>query len=118
MPFQILDLVGGPQLTAAWQLLAPGGDVQSIGWASDEPAVFAPHSLFSLGPAKTISTFGDVHEFGPDLATLLGFSAAGRLSPEVGWRGSWERVAEAARALLDRRVAGKAVLDVDPAAAA
>ncbi len=114
----ILDSVGGPQLAAAWELLAPGGGVQNIGWASDEPAVFAPYSLFSVGPAKTMSTFGDIHEVGPDLATLLAFVAAGRLSPEVDWRGSWERVTEAAHALLDRRVAGKAVLDVEPAAAA
>ncbi|TMR90490.1 zinc-binding dehydrogenase [Nonomuraea basaltis] len=108
----ILDTVGGPQLPAAWDLLAPGGGVQNIGWASDEPAVFEPYSLFSMGPAKTMSTFGDVHEVGPDLATLLGFVAAGRLSPEAAWRGSWEQVAEASRALLDRRIAGKAVLDV------
>ncbi|NUP81573.1 MAG: zinc-binding dehydrogenase, partial [Nonomuraea sp.] len=110
----VLDTVGGPQLTAVWDLLAPGGDIQTIGWASGEPAVFAPDSLFSLGLAKTISSFGDTHEVGPDLATLLGFMAAGRLSAEVGWRGSWERVAEAARALLDRRVAGKAVLELTP----
>ncbi|WP_223167832.1 zinc-binding dehydrogenase [Nonomuraea sp. SYSU D8015] len=83
----ILDNVGGPQLAAAWKLLAPGGGVQNIGWASDEPAVFEPYSLFSIGPAKTMSTFGDVHEVGPDLGTLLGFVAAGRLSPEVDWRG-------------------------------
>ncbi|MFG1947248.1 zinc-binding dehydrogenase [Nonomuraea sp. NPDC048826] len=113
----ILDTVGGRQLTEAWQLLAPGGDVQSIGWASDEPAVFAPHSLFSLGPARTISAFGDVHEVGPDLSTLLEFVAAGRLSPEVGWRGAWDHVTEAAQTLLDRKIAGKAVLDVAPAAA-
>ncbi|WP_433211624.1 zinc-binding dehydrogenase [Microtetraspora malaysiensis] len=114
----ILDNVGGPQLAAAWELLAPGGGVQNIGWASDEPAVFAPYSLFSVGPAKTMSTFGDAREVGPDLAALLAFVAAGRLSPEVDWRGSWERVAEAAQALLDRRIAGKAVLDVEPATAA
>ncbi|MCQ4206462.1 zinc-binding dehydrogenase [Streptomyces longispororuber] len=113
----ILDNVGGQQLAAAWELLAPGGSVQNIGWASDEPAVFAPYSLFSVGPSKTMNTFGDVHEVGPDLATLLEFVAAGRLSPEVDWRGSWERVAEAAQALLDRRIAGKAVLDVEPTAA-
>ncbi|GAA5039025.1 zinc-binding dehydrogenase [Actinopolymorpha pittospori] len=112
----ILDNVGGPQLAAAWELLAPGGGVQNIGWASGEPTVFAPYSLFSVGPAKTMSTFGDVHEVGPDLATLLGFAADGRLSPEIDWRGSWERVAEAAQALLDRRIAGKAVLDVAPVA--
>jgi NADPH:quinone reductase-like Zn-dependent oxidoreductase len=28
----VLDNVGGPQLVAAWQLLAPGGSLQSIGW--------------------------------------------------------------------------------------
>ncbi|MET8052769.1 zinc-binding dehydrogenase [Streptosporangium sp. NPDC005286] len=112
----ILDNVGGPQLAAAWELLAPGGGVQNIGWASDEPAVFAPYSLFSIGPSKTMSTFGDVHEVGPDLATLLEFVAAGRLSPEVDWHGSWERVTEAAQALLERRIAGKVVLDVEPAA--
>lgn len=113
----ILDNVGGPQLAAAWHLLAPGGGVQNIGWASEEPAVFEPYSLFFVGPAKTMSTFGDVHEVGPDLATLLEFVAAGRLSPEVDWSGPWDRVTEAAQALLDRRIAGKAVLDVDPAMA-
>ncbi|MFD5321099.1 zinc-binding dehydrogenase [Streptomyces sp. NPDC127098] len=106
----ILDTVGGPQLAAAWELLAPGGVVRNIGWASDEPAVFAPYSLFSIGPAKTMSTFGDVREVGPDLGTLLGLVAAGRLSPEIDWHGPWERIDEATRALLDRRVAGKAVL--------
>src|SRR6266542_4088377 len=39
-----------------------------------------------------------------------------RLAVEVGWRGAWEQVAEAAQALLGRRVNGKAVLDVRPAA--
>ncbi|MGR6920243.1 zinc-binding dehydrogenase [[Actinomadura] parvosata] len=112
----ILDNVGGPQLAAAWQLLAAGGSVRTIGWASDEPAVFEPYSLFFVGAAKTMSTFGDVREVGPDLAILLGFAAAGRLSSEIGWRGPWERYGEAARALLERRVAGKAVLDVSPPA--
>lgn len=108
----ILDTVGGPQLAAAWELLAPGGSVQTIGWASGEPAVFDPYSLFFVGAAKTISTFGDVHEVGPDLATLLEFAAAGRLSPEVAWRGTWDDYADAARALIDRRISGKAVLEI------
>ncbi|MBB5077394.1 zinc-binding dehydrogenase [Nonomuraea endophytica] len=108
----ILDNVGGPQLVAAWQLLAAGGSVQNIGWASGEPAVFEPYSLFFVGAAKTMSTFGDVREVGPDLATLLGFVAAGRLSPEVGWRGTWQEYGAAAAALLGRNVPGKAVLSV------
>ena len=36
----VIDNVGGPQLVAAWGLLAPGGNVQSIGWSSGEPAAF------------------------------------------------------------------------------
>ena len=108
----VLDNVGGPHLVAAWHVLGPGGCVQNIGWASDVPAEFAPYSLFFIGPAKTMSTVGDIHEVGPDLATLLRFVAAGKLSPEVDWRGTWDDVTEAAQALLDRRIAGKAVLDV------
>ncbi|MET8334494.1 zinc-binding dehydrogenase [Streptosporangium canum] len=110
----ILDNVGGSQLVAAWALLAPGGNIQNIGWASDEPAVFAPYSLFSLGASKSINSFGDATRFGEDLSILLSFVADGRLRPEVGWRGPWERIADAARELLDRRIPGKAVLDVSP----
>ncbi|WP_242676341.1 zinc-binding dehydrogenase [Streptosporangium minutum] len=110
----ILDNVGGSQLVAAWALLAPGGNIQNIGWASDEPAVFAPYSLFSLGASKSINSFGDATRFGEDLSTLLRYVADGRLRPEVGWRGPWERIADAAQELLDRRIPGKAVLDVSP----
>jgi NADPH:quinone reductase len=39
--------------------------------------------------------------------------AAGELDPQIGWRGSWEKAADAA-ALLGRRVRGKAVVEVSP----
>jgi hypothetical protein len=35
---------------------------------------------------------------------------------EIGWRGTWDRIAEAVEALRQRRVRGKAVLDVRPGA--
>lgn len=41
-----------------------GRGMQNIGWASDAPA------------AKTISNFGDMHEIGSDLATLLEYLVA------------------------------------------
>ncbi|HEX6871254.1 MAG TPA: zinc-binding dehydrogenase, partial [Micromonosporaceae bacterium] len=44
----VLDSVGGRQLVAAWDLLAPGGSVQCIGWSSGEPATFAPYA--TVGP--------------------------------------------------------------------
>src|SRR5262249_38383242 len=39
----VIDNVGGPQLVDAWGQLAPGGNLQSIGWSSGEPAVFPPY---------------------------------------------------------------------------
>ncbi len=108
----VLDTVGGPQLTAAFGVLAPGGDVQAIGWASGEPAVFAPNSLFSLGRAKTITHLrrrgpprprpGDPARLCSGRAVVAGDRLAG----------PWDQIAEAAEALLGRRVAGKAVLKV------
>jgi NADPH:quinone reductase len=110
----VLDNVGGPLLVAAWELLAPGGSLQSIGWTAGEPAVFPPYS--TVGPPKSLTSFLNKGEAGGELGTLVRLVAAGRLAVEVGWRSSWERVAEAAEALLGRRVNGKAVLDVRPAA--
>jgi NADPH:quinone reductase len=106
----VLDNVGGPQLVAAWRLLAPGGSVQSIGWTSGEPAVFPPYS--TVGPAKSLSSFLIGDGIGEDLASLVGLVADGSLTVEVGWRGPLARVVEAAEALVARRVDGKAVLDL------
>jgi NADPH2:quinone reductase len=111
----VLDNVGGPTLVAAWKLLAPEGSLQSIGWSSDEPAVFPPYS--TIGPPKSLSSFLIEGDAGGALATLLDLLAAGDLSVEIGWRGPLERAAEAAGALLARRVRGKAVFDLRPAGA-
>jgi NADPH:quinone reductase-like Zn-dependent oxidoreductase len=106
----VLDNVGGPLLVSAWELLASGGSLQSIGWTAGEPAAFPPYS--TVGPPKSLTSFLNQGEAGGELATLVQLVAAGRLAVEVGWRGPWERVAEAAEALVGRRVNGKAVLDV------
>ncbi|MFI9594472.1 zinc-binding dehydrogenase [Nonomuraea sp. NPDC052265] len=111
----VIEVVGGPTLVAAWGLLKPGGDLQSVGWACGQPAVFPPGSTFSLGPARSMSSFGDADSPGPDLAFLLGLVAAGNLSVEIGRRVPWERLEEAAAAQLDRTLTGKVVLDVGPA---
>ncbi|MFI7691864.1 zinc-binding dehydrogenase [Nonomuraea sp. NPDC049655] len=111
----VIELVGGPTLVAAWGLLKPGGNLQSVGWASGQPAVFPPGSTFSLGPARSMNSFGDVSPPGPDLAFLLGLVAAGDLTVEIGRRVPWDRLDEAAAAQLDRTVTGKVVLDVGPA---
>jgi NADPH:quinone reductase-like Zn-dependent oxidoreductase len=108
----VLDTVGGPQLVAAWAILAPGGNVQCIGASSGAPSTFPPYS--TVGPAKTLSSFLITSPVGPDLAALVRLVAMGDLNVPIAWRGSLARIGDAVSALLDRRMAGKAVLDVLP----
>ncbi|RZB15716.1 alcohol dehydrogenase [Streptomyces sp. F001] len=105
----VIDSVGGPQLVAAWDLLAPGGSVQSVGWTSGEPAVFPPYA--TVGPAKSLTSFVIEGDTGADLAILAELAAEGALTVEIGWQGSWDRFDEAAEALRGRRISGKAVLE-------
>jgi len=106
----VLDSVGGGQLVAAWLLLAPGGSVQCIGASSGEPATFPPYS--TVGPAKSLSSFLITAPVAPDLAALVRLVDEGSLRAPVAWRGPLARIGEAADALLARKIAGKAVLDL------
>jgi NADPH:quinone reductase-like Zn-dependent oxidoreductase len=49
---------------------------------------------------------------GPDLSTLVRLVEAGSLRVGIAWRGPLSRIAEAADAMLARRLSGKAVLDL------
>ncbi|MGW3209180.1 zinc-binding dehydrogenase [Streptomyces sp. NPDC001135] len=106
----VVDSVGGPQLVQAWNLLAPGGSLQSVGWTSGESAVFPPYA--TVGPAKSLTSFVIEGDVDADLAVLTELAAEGALGVEIGWQGSWERFEEAAEALRGRRLSGKAVLEV------
>jgi NADPH:quinone reductase-like Zn-dependent oxidoreductase len=108
----VLDSVGGPQLVAAWRLLAPGGSLQSIGWTSAEPAVFEPYS--TIGLPKALTSFLNHGSADDDLATLVELLADGALTVEVGWRGALDEAETAVDALRARRVSGKALFDVRP----
>jgi NADPH:quinone reductase len=109
-----LDNVGGPTLAAAYALLAQGGTVASVGMASREPTTIDFEQARRRGGDTRIVAFAVGPEFGPDLAALVELVAAGELDPLVDWRGPWDKVGEAAAALLGRTVQGKAVLDVTP----
>src|SRR5204863_9715702 len=93
----VIDNVGGPQLVAAWDLLAPGGSVQSVGWTSGEPAVFPPYA--TVGPAKSLTSFVIDGDAGADLAVLTELAAEGAVTLEIGWQGPWGRFDQAAAAL-------------------
>jgi len=110
--FGVLDNVGGQLLAEAFSLVDEGGSAQSIGMASNQPTTIDFEVQRRRGVRKRLEPFTVRTPFGPDLAYLVELLAAGELDPQVGLRVSWNEVADAAEALLDRRVPGKAVLDV------
>jgi NADPH:quinone reductase len=107
----VLDNVGGSTLTGAWDLLSPGGSLQSIGWSSSEPATFRPYA--TVGPPKSLTSFLINAPVGDDLATLVTLLESGHLTVDIGWQGSWNDIDRAADAMLGRTLRGKAVLEID-----
>jgi NADPH:quinone reductase len=111
--FGVLDNVGGQLLAEAFSLVDDGGSAQSIGMASNQPTTIDFEAERQFAVHKRLEPFTVGAPFGPDLAYLVELLAAGEIDPQIGLRTSWNEVFEAAEALLDRRVPGKAVLDVD-----
>jgi NADPH:quinone reductase-like Zn-dependent oxidoreductase len=112
----VLDMVGGPQLVQAFDQLGAGGTLVSVGHSSGEGESFPYGAMFS-GPGRddrSIVTFMLMFCDGldRDLTWLARLVADGVLSPEISWRGGWDEVAKAVSALVERRLHGKAVLDL------
>jgi len=110
--FGVLDNVGGSLLTEAFGLVGDGGSLQSIGMASGEPSTIDFEAERGTGARKRLEPFTVRTPFDADLRYLVELVAARELDPQIGLRSPWEDVSDAAAALLERRVAGKAVLDL------
>jgi NADPH:quinone reductase len=108
----VLENVGGEVLAQTLDHLVPGGTVMSIGMASLEPTTIDFERMRMRAGGARIEAFVVGSGFGEDLAHLVGLLHAGALDPQIGWRGPWDQVQDAADALLGRRVRGKAVLEV------
>jgi NADPH:quinone reductase len=108
----VVDTVGGPLLAEILRHVAPGGLVQEVGSAAEQPTTIDFEQLRIQSAGTRLQAFSVGDRFGADLAVLLGLVAAGRLDVEVGWRGPWDDVHDAVTALRERRVVGKAVLEV------
>ncbi|MCD9874897.1 zinc-binding dehydrogenase [Streptomyces guryensis] len=112
----VIDTAGGDQLAAAYGLLASGGSVQSIGWASGREAVLPVGStLGSPAPKTIVSVYngGGLTDRQAQLGRLPALVAAGKPRVPVGWRGPWGKIGDAVEALSSRSLRGKAILDVD-----
>jgi NADPH2:quinone reductase len=109
----ILESVGGPSLTAAAKLVGADGTLAFFGNSSQEPSTFS-FGDFGGHPRARLLPF-HVYESGPpafgrDLALLVGLIADGRLTPQIGFQGSWRELDAALAGLRDRRFGGKAIL--------
>ncbi|MFE0103679.1 zinc-binding dehydrogenase [Streptomyces sp. NPDC059009] len=112
----VVDMVGGSQLVDAYERLGERGTLVAVGHATGQGESFPFGALFGDQGRhdRSLTTFflPACTGLGPDLTWLASRVAAGELDPQISWRGSWHQAAEATGALLERRLHGKAVLDI------
>jgi NADPH:quinone reductase-like Zn-dependent oxidoreductase len=115
----VVEGVGGATLGAALQRVARRGVVVSFASSDPEPVSFPARALFGRAPGailRALFVFEEIEVTGTggrDLARLAALVAAGKLDPRIDLEASWRDPAPAIEGLLERRVAGKAVLLVD-----
>lgn len=115
----ILEGVGGASLGVAIGKVAGRGTIVSYASSDTDPVSFPARTLFGRAPGASLRglfVFEEIERTGTggrDLARLAALVDAGELDAQIDLEASWRDPAEALAALLDRRVAGKAVLHVD-----
>ena len=115
----IVEGVGGATLGAALQRVTGRGVVVSFASSDPGPVSFPTRSLFGRAPGARLHGLFIFEELertgsgGRDLARLAALVATGRLDTQIDLEASWREPGPALEALLERRVAGKAVLLVD-----
>ncbi|HUB04435.1 MAG TPA: zinc-binding dehydrogenase [Solirubrobacteraceae bacterium] len=115
----IIDAVGAGVLGAAIQRVAPGGTVVSFASTVPEPVSYPARELFARAPRAKLyglylfAELAHTRSGSSDLRRLAELIAAGKLDPQIDVTLSWSDAGQAIEALLDRRVNGKAVLQVD-----
>jgi NADPH:quinone reductase len=118
-PFDLLlESVGGASLAAALTRVGPGGTVVAFGASSPEPTTFDVSRFYNRGGPRLygLRVFDELARLGSgrrDLDLLVAELAASRLDPQIDLVTSWRDADTALTALMERRVAGKAVLRVD-----
>jgi NADPH:quinone reductase len=113
----ILESVGGSSLGAALGRVAERGTVVTFGNSSGETTEFDPRTFYRRG-APTMRALFVVYELlserlgSEQLRTLVDLVADGALRVDIDVVRPWTEAAAAVTALLERRIAGKAVLTI------
>jgi NADPH:quinone reductase len=115
----VVEGVGGASLSAAIRRVAPFGTVVSFARSDEQDVTFPTSALFRDAPGASVHGLYVFAELprraggGADLARLARLVADKELHPQIDLEASWREPAAAVEALLDRRIAGKAVLHID-----
>ncbi|WP_225824087.1 zinc-binding dehydrogenase [Streptomyces naphthomycinicus] len=86
----VIDPVGGPGLSQAFDLLAEYGVVQQVGASSGQPTTFHPYQL--AGRRRVIEGFRAGDRFSADMTYLLGLLANGELVPLDAEHADWDDI--------------------------
>jgi NADPH2:quinone reductase len=112
----VLDAIGGDVLATALQRVAPGATIVTFAATVPEPVSYPAAAFYRRAPRARLRSLYLFDELahtrsgGADLALLAGLVAQRRLDPQIDLCAAWTEAGRAIEALLDRRVAGKAVL--------
>ena len=111
----IYDPVNGPIFEELLRCLAWGGRILILGFLGGAPALARTNYLLIKGIEAIGVRIGGLNEAHPEIAaanvkTLVELAGQGKLRPRLWRRLPLERAADAAQALIDREVIGKAVL--------
>lgn len=112
----VVDTVGGPTLVQAFHLLRRDGTLIALGHVTDEPETFPAGALTSRPGQdnRSIQTFfmPEAADFSRGLRWLTRQVSAGIIDPGIAWRGDWTEADTAIELLQNRRLSGKAVLEL------
>jgi NADPH2:quinone reductase len=118
-PFDhVVESVGGDTLSAAFQRIGAGGTVVSLGNTADEFSTLSARWMYRGAPRARIYGFfifaelAHTRSCSRDLRILAELVAAGYLDPQIALEAGWDEADSAISALVERNVAGKAVLHV------
>jgi NADPH2:quinone reductase len=111
----IYDPVGGDVTDESMRCIAPFGRLLIIGFTGGRPAQLRSNHLLIKDAEAIGFTIGALSRLDPareqrNLSILMGWLAAGRISPHVSHRLPLERAAEALALVRERKVIGRAVL--------
>ena len=111
----IYDPVGGDVFDESMRCIAPFGRLLIVGFTSGRAAVVKTNHLLIKDAEAIGFTIGALGRLDParereNLAILMGWLAAGRITPHVSHRFPLAQAAEALAVVRERKVMGKAVL--------